>query len=322
MKTRNIFLTALVAISTTAFGQQIGLNSQYLFNEMVINPGATGTKDYTQVQLNFRKQWVRFPDSPTSQNVSANAYIGKNFGLGGIVTNEVAGPSRHTSLGINMSYLLPLSKDRNHKLGMGMGLSMGQHIIDETKLSTYLPNDPAVTRGFNNIMVPDANVGVFYYFKDKAFAGLSAKNLVQMNRDLYTFENPLLNLNVRNYYLIGGYNFKLSEKFDLKATTLLQAIETGTWQGDITLLGIYAKRLWLGGSYRHNDAVVFMGGAKFGPFRFGYSYDYTLSDIGDYSTGSHEVFLELQLTSRQKNGNGDGTKTPWIKRNRLYSQGR
>jgi type IX secretion system PorP/SprF family membrane protein len=321
MKTKNILLTAIVILSGSAMAQQIGLNSQYLFNEMIVNPGATGTKDYTQVQLNFRKQWVRFPDSPTSQNLSANAYIGKNFGLGGVINNDVAGPSRHTSLAINASYQLPLSANKNHKLGMGMSLSMGQHIIDETKLSTYLPDDPAVTRGFNNVMVPDASVGVFYYFKDKAFAGLSGKNLVQMNRDLYSFQNPLMNLNVRNYYLIGGYTFKLSEKFDLKSTALLQAIETGTWQGDITLLGVYAKRLWLGGSYRHNDAVVFMGGAKFGPFKFGYSYDYTLSDIGNYSTGSHEIFLELQLTSRER-GNSDGTRTPWIKRNRLYSQGK
>jgi hypothetical protein len=65
-----------------------------------------------------------------------------------------------------------------------------------------------------------------------------------------------------------------------------------------------------------------MGGAQFGPFKFGYSYDYTLSDIGNYSTGSHEIFLELQLTPRDRNGNGDQRKTPWIKRNRLYSQGR
>ncbi len=320
---KKIVLIATFAVSgIVTWSQQIGLNSQYLFNETVINPGATGAKSYVPVQLNFRKQWVQFPDSPTSQYLSAHGYVGKNFGIGGILSNEVAGPSRHTGLTLNMAYQLRLSADQNHKLGLGLGLSMSQHIIDPTRLTTYLPDDPAVIRGFNNTFVPDANFGAFYFYKDKAFAGVSARNLVQMDRDLYNFENPLINLNVRNYYFIGGYKFKLSPKFDLKATTQLQVIEAGTWSNDVTLLGIYNNKIWLGGSYRHNDAVVFMGGVQFGPFRVGYAYDYTLTDIADYSTGSHEIFLELQLfPNKRTSGGGNGGNEPWIKRNRIYAPG-
>jgi hypothetical protein len=71
--------------------------------------------------------------------------------------------------------------------------------------------------------------------------------------------------------------------------------------------------IWLGASYRHTDAIVGLIGGQAGPFKFGYAYDYTLSDIGDYSTGSHEVFLELQIYST------DESKTPWLKRNRIYA---
>jgi hypothetical protein len=91
-------------------------------------------------------------------------------------------------------------------------------------------------------------------------------------------------------------------------------IETFTTQFDVTALGTYKKVVWLGVSYRHLDAVAIMAGGQAGQFRFGYSYDYTLSDIGDYSSGSHEIFLELQL--RTKNS---GNKTPWLKRNRIFS---
>jgi hypothetical protein len=59
-----------------------------------------------------------------------------------------------------------------------------------------------------------------------------------------------------------------------------------------------------------------MAGGKAGPFKFGYSYDYTTSDIGDYSYGSHEVFLELQIFKKSVESN---SRVPWLKRNRIYS---
>ncbi|NRA12882.1 MAG: type IX secretion system membrane protein PorP/SprF [Crocinitomicaceae bacterium] len=303
-----------IGVAGGATSQQVALNSQYLFNEMLVNPGATGTKDYIPVQLGFRKQWVNFPGSPTTQTISCHAAIAKNMGFGGTVFNDVSGPSRRTGMNISGSYQLRLDKRKEHSLGLGLGVSLTQHIIDVNQLITYLPDDPAVLRGYDNQLVPDANFGVFYKFKDKGFAGLSAYNLVELNRDLYDFENPIHNTLVRTYYFVGGYDFELSPTFDLKPTALVQTIETGTTQFDISLIGTYKKVVWLGASYRHTDAVVFMAGAQAGPFKFGYSYDYTLSDIGNYSSGSHEIFLEIQFYKE-----GSSVRTPWLKRNRIFS---
>jgi type IX secretion system PorP/SprF family membrane protein len=302
-----------VVISGMVSAQQISLNSQYLFNDMIVNPGATGALDYVPVHFNFRKQWTNFPGAPVTQFVSAHSSVGKRMGFGGALYNDVTGPSRRTGIMINTAYHLQLDPKNEHKLGIGLGVSLSQHLIDVTKLTTYLPDDPAVLRGYNNQMVPDANVGFFYHFKDKGFAGISAYNLVQMNRDLYNFETTFGNQLVRTYYVYGGYHFALNPNFGIKVSTLGRVIETGTWQADGTLLFTYKKFAWLGASYRHTDAVSFMAGGQVGPVKFGYSYDYTLSDIGNYSVGSHEVFLELQLHK-----SGEGSKNPWLKRNRVY----
>lgn len=321
-KTTHILIAVFGLTATFSFGQQVGLNSQYMQNQMVYNPGATGTLDYIPVQLNFRKQWVQFPDSPTSQFLSAHSKVGKNMGFGAVLNNEVAGPSRHTGLTINGSYQLRISKNNYHRIGMGLGLSLSQHSIDGDKLNTYLPDDPAVTRGFNNVVVPDASAGFYYYFKDKGYFGVSGRNLVQMDRDLYKFQNPLYNPMVRNYYAVGGYSFALAKKFDLRVSGVFQMIESGVWQAEGSLLGVFLNRFWIGGSYRNTDAVVFMGGVQFGQFRLGYSYDYTLSDISTYSQGSHEIMLELQLNKGNKtNGATNGSSTPWLKRNRVYKAG-
>jgi type IX secretion system PorP/SprF family membrane protein len=310
---KKLIILAFAAISTGLYGQQIALSSQYLFNKMLVNPGATGSKDYIPVQVNFRKQWAGFPGAPTTQTISSHANLGSNFGFGGSLFNDVSGPSRRSGFNINGAYHLRLDKRNEHKLGLGLGVSVTQHMVDPSKMETYLPEDPAVTRGFNNQMVPDANFGAFYYYKDKAFVGVSAFNLVEMNRDLYDFNSALINPMVRNYYLTGGYNFDFKHGFGLKTSALVQMIETTTAQFDVTAVVTYKDRFWLGGSYRHEDAVVILGGAQFGPFKFGYAYDYTLSDIMNHSTGSHEVFLELQIFK------GDNNSTPWLKRNRIYS---
>lgn len=311
---KRFFTILFIGVSGLVSAQQIALNSQYLFNEMLVNPGATGAKDYIPVQLNFRKQWSGFPGAPTTQALSAHSAVGKRMGFGGALFNDVAGPGRRTGLNVNTAYHLKLDANDNHKLGLGLGISLTQHLIDVNQITTYLPDDPAVARGYNNQFVPDANFGVFYRYKDKAFAGLSAHNLVQLDRDLFDFNNPLYNPMVRNYYFLGGYNFTLGKDFGLKTTTLFQMIETTTYQFDVTALGVYKNVLWLGASYRHLDALAFLIGGQIGPFKCGYSYDYTLSDIGNYSNGSHEIFLELQLFKSTT-----GAKTPWLKRNRIYS---
>jgi len=301
-------------ISVVSYGQQISLNSQYLFNEMFVNPAATGIKEYIPVQFNFRKQWTAFPGSPTTQAISANSAIFKKMGFGGTLFNDVCGPSRRTGIQLNTAYHLQLDHANSHTLGLGLGISLTQHMIDVNQLVTYLPDDPAVLRGYNNQMVPDANFGVFYRYKNKAFVGLSAYNLAEMKRDLYDFENPLINPLIRTYYMFGGYNFDLSKDFDLNTSCLLQGIETGAIQFDLTAIGVYKDFLWLGASYRHQDAIAAIFGGQIGMFKLGYSYDYTLSDIGDYSYGSHEILLEIQLNSSKS-----AARTPWLKRNRIYS---
>ncbi len=321
---KKLILTLLIGSSSISIqAQQMGLSSQYMFNEQNFNPGAIGGKNYIPIQFNFRKQWLQFPGSPTSQYVTAHGAVGKNMGIGGSMYNDIAGPARKSGFTFGTAYRLRLDKNNDHKIGLGISLALGQFAINERLLETFTPNDPTIVAGFNNVMVPDANFGAFYTYKDKAFAGISAMNLVQMDRDLYKFNTILSNTLVRNYTFLGGYKFKLPKKFDIKVTTMLQMIETGTFQGEYSLLGIYNNMLWVGGSYRNSDAVVFMGGAQFGPFRFGYAYDYTLSKISSYSVGTHELFLELQLFPSKDNRSDKGSdgNIPWLKRNRIYSPG-
>lgn len=315
---KKVLVSLFFIVTGSAFAQQLNLNSQYLFNDMLVNPGATGSKDYVPIQLNFRKQWANFIGSPTTQFISAEGKIAKNMGLGGVIFNDISGPSRRTGISINSAYQLQLDANRRHFLGMGIAVSFVQHMIDQSKITTYLPNDPAVARGYNNAFVPDASFGFFYRFLDKGYVGVSAYNLIQTKVDLFKVGNKIYNPLVRTYYLYGGYNFSLGQKSKIKTSTLLRVIETGVFQFDVSAIYEWNKIFWVGGSYRFKSAAVAMAGVQIKMVKIGYSYDFTLSDIKKYSTGSHEIFLELQLNSKNNNG-GSGTRTPWLKRNKIYS---
>ena len=75
-------------------------------------------------------------------------------------------------MNLNGAYHLQLDSRNDHVLGLGLGVSFTQHMIDVNKLNTYLPSDPAVLRGYNNQLVPDANFGVQYRFKNKGFTSI------------------------------------------------------------------------------------------------------------------------------------------------------
>jgi|TARA_R110000737_G_scaffold98184_2_gene132440 type IX secretion system PorP/SprF family membrane protein len=312
---KNLLTLFLAILTLPVMAQQISLNSQYMFNESSFNSGAVGSKPYTQIQLNGRRQWSGFQGSPTTQQLSVNGYLGNNLGMGGVIFNDVTGPSRRTGFVLSGAYRLRLSRDNNHKLGMGMGVSLTQHFIDINRLTTFLPNDPAVAEAYNNQLVPDVNAGLYYTFKDKGFAGLSVQNMVQSNRNLFDFNQTFVNPVVRNYYAYGGYKFDLKKKWTLTPTAMVRMIDALAMQFDISTIATYNNLLWIGASFRYKDAVCGLIGVQLGVFKFGYSYDYTLSDIGKYSNGSHEIFLELQLFPKK----GVNRNIQWLKRNRLYT---
>ena len=59
--------------------------------------------------------------------------------------------------------------------------------------------------------------------------------------------------------------------------------------------------VWLGVSYRTEDAIAPLLGYQFKPnaksmLKIGYSYDVTTSQLKNYSSGSHEIMLNYCMT--------------------------
>jgi type IX secretion system PorP/SprF family membrane protein len=79
--------------------------------------------------------------------------------------------------------------------------------------------------------------------------------------------------------------------------SVLAKYQTATGlQYDLNAHFLLADRLWLGASYRTEDAMVFMAEFQLTQvFRIGYAYDLTTSQLSGYQNGSHEFMLGLDL---------------------------
>lgn len=299
MKIRLFFVVLLLPLSTLA--QYKPQYTQYIFNGLVINPAYAGSKDVLHLNAFYRTQWVGLEGAPTTQSFSADGVNKSNrIGMGLQVINDKIGAQRRTSAALSGAVKLNVSE--SGVLSFGVAAGIAQFKIDPNKLTTTDPDDPTIVNIDENQINPDLKLGL-YFHTDRFFLGASATDLVSGN------QNMILDPE-RSYFLTAGYVFDLGEHLKLKPSFLMKENFHGPTNIDLNAFLLIENRIWLGGTYRtaanifkndfkevnlkSKDAVSAIGEIFLTPkFRLGYSYDFTLTQLNNYST--HEISLGVLL---------------------------
>lgn len=291
-------IIGFIAIAKFVSGQQLPLYSQYMQNAFLMNPAIAGSEKHAPLRTTVRSQWVGFDEgttTPSTQSISCHAPLkGMNMGLGGYLFNDRFGALNRSGLNISYAYHLDLYKI-DSKLGFGISGSIYQHTVDKSKLTMLDPDDAILTGEIQKNIVPDANFGMYLYNK-KYFVGISGNQLLEYNLDIGNESNKM----VRHYYMMAGYKFRIVDDFDLEPSVLAKTTERTPVQFDINLKAYYKNNYWIGWSYRHNEGVITMVGLNYERFVFGYSFDYSLHRLMDYSYGSHEIIVGYDLTKYEE----------------------
>jgi len=282
-------LLAIILLASGLYGQQLPYHSQYMFDNYLINPAAAGSMDHAPVLLSFRNQWTGFTDAPVTMTLSSHGKIRDKVRIGGIIFNDKTGPTGRSGAVLSYAHHMPLG---DSKIAFGLSGIIFQYLLDKSALTTDEPGDNAIQGETIKKIVPEAALGLYYYGKNY-YAGFSIPQLIQMKVDVGG--SRTLNKMVRHYFLNAGYKFELSDEFAIEPSFMLKYIVAAPLQADINAKIHYKKAIWLGLSYRTQEAVVVMLGVRKNNFRIGYSYDITLTNIKKYSTGSHEIFIGYNL---------------------------
>ena len=88
----------------------------------------------------------------------------------------------------------------------------------------------------------------------------------------------------------------------LKPTCLLKLDAEKKATTDISLNALINDRVWFGAAYRSGDATsVFAGLQISNQLRLAYAYDYTISELKKFTSGSHEISLGYDFSFNKKN---------------------
>lgn len=301
MRTRYTYLLLFIfsiTLGSKLIGQQLPLYSQYYFNDYAVNPAIGGTKEYIDARSNHRYQWQGIDDAPRTYTLSAHGPLKNGYaGIGAVLFTDHVGPTRRTGAQLSYTYKLKISK--NVKLAMALSGGILQWKLDAQKITLYDPSDQVLVNGVMKTLVPDAKFGLHLYHP-KWFIGFTAPNLIpsklKFENTTYTGLSYLKN----HFLLTGGYKFKINKDFQIEPSTIIKYISPAPVQADIMARVIWKDKLWLGGVYRTMDAASVLLGITYRKnLSFGYSYDFTTSNIRNYSSGTHELFIGIRFTNKK-----------------------
>lgn len=293
-----LYLLFIVAMAGLSRAQQQTVFTNILLNQYLYNPAYAGVDTGTTFTGAYRNQWVGFEGAPKTYAFSGYGNFKKrpNMTAGGLVTTEKMGLLQRTSFYGSYAYKLKINK----KYAISFGLSAGavQYSFKGYDARPYDADDKFLESPTANGMAFDANAG-FYFYSKKFFLGASDQQMPNSKIHWNNTQGKLTN----HFYAYTGYNFNLDKKSEwiIQPSILARINSPSPYQLEYNLKLMYKSMIWLGASYRERSALGGLLGVKIdNRFTFGYSYDFTLSKLSNYSSGSHEIVLSYYIPFKKK----------------------
>jgi type IX secretion system PorP/SprF family membrane protein len=289
MKKIKILLLILV-VQSNLYGQQESLLSFYREHLNLVNPAFVGVEGTTNVKSTFREQWTGIENAPSTQALSFMSPLGKQFSFGVSVVHDQVFIEKQTFVAVDFSYQVIL----NEKVDLFMGLKLGgnNYEVNTAGLKTYnIEVDPSLA----SISRFNPNIGVGFYLKhDKYYVSLSTPRFLNTERARNEEGFATVATDRSHFYLSGGYNFMLNEKFDLLPSMMVRYVNGAPFNTDFTLTSVYNSSLHFGATYRTNQSFAGFTKMKINKNIFiGYAYEYIMSsDLIGRANGSNELFLQ------------------------------
>ncbi len=290
----------LLLATITSYAQQDAQFTQYMYNTINVNPAYAGSRETMSIFALHRTQWVGLDGAPVTNAASVNTPInGSNLGIGVSVVNDRIGPSDENNIAVDISYTIHTS-DR-YKLSFGLKGTANLLNIDFTKLNQYDKNDYTFENNIDNKFSPNIGVGV-YLHSDNTYFGLSAPQLLETKHfDRYAgagSNSHVAKENI-NLYFIAGHVFDLSYNVKFKPALLTKYVQGAPLQVDVSGNFLINEKFTAGIAYRWSAALSAMVGFQVTNSWFiGYGYDLDTTRLGNYNSGSHEIFLRYELFNK------------------------
>ena len=311
MKKSIIILLCMFFCCVKGFAQTDAQFTLFPWASLYYNPGAAGEQNNTLCfTAFFKQQYIGFKtpyyeegakepkyDNDSPQQILFNAEFASRkirgaFGLS-IINDKPAGLQNNVGIRLGYAYKQPLG---NGNLGIGLQVGLLNMAFKTDNFRPKDPNDPTLTNVGNakSYMSLDFNFGLFYK-TEQWYVGASATNLAATKT--LTISGGDEARTVRQLYVHGGYIWTIpsNPSWTLEPQALVKT-DLSTAQLDLMVLARYNGVIWTGLSYRIDNAVSVLVGAR--PFNnssnnylkgleIGVSYGFTTAKFGYKTEGSY-----------------------------------
>ncbi|WP_299551945.1 type IX secretion system membrane protein PorP/SprF [Seonamhaeicola sp.] len=298
MKHLNIYhkiaaLLSIIVLSFQSHAQQDPQFTQYMYNMSVINPAyAIADEGILNLGGLYRTQWVGLEGAPKTGTFFAHTPINDKIEMGISFTNDNIGDVvNENNVFADFAYVLPVGIESKISLGLKAGFTFFDTTFDGFVLqSGNTTTDVAFNENVSKAF-PNLGIGAFF-FTDTYYLGLSAPNMLT-TKHIET-ENGVRATGVQSvhYFLTGGYVFDIDQNLKFKPAFMARGVSGAPPALDITANVLINEKLEAGLGYRLGDAISGLVNFRISPdLRIGYAYDFTTSNLGDFNSGSHEIFI-------------------------------
>ena len=283
--------------------------TQFYSNPLYLNPAFAGSHGCPRFAANYRNEWPSLSGNYVTYAAAYDQYF-KNIsgGFGVLATHDMQGQGTIQTSMLGLVYSYHLRVNRKFTMLFGARAAWYQKFLDWDKLTFGDQIDPRKgfiyqtgdeprggSRGFF-----DASAGLVGYSKH-FFFGVAAHHLNMPNESMIVGESRL----PMRFTGHMGAEIKLGGDSKYTNTTsimpnIIYQYQNGFQElniGTYVKYGVFNAGAW----FRNRDAFILAIGINTGKFKLGYSYDVTVSQLNNgTSGGSHEVSLGLNLNCKQK----------------------
>lgn len=321
--------TGLLSFSPSVYGQDPTF-SQFYSNPLYLNPALAGTGECSRIMFNYRNQWPSMPGNFVTYSASADHYVNAlSGGIGVIITADNAANGLMNTTRISAIYAYHLKLSYNVSLNAGFNATFHQQKIKSNDLiyrdmidpvsGTINPgNTGEIPVDNSTVNAADFNLGLALGIKEKYFIGFAVDHVAQPALNYYNdSENNFL---YRKYTVHAGArinlisnNYKNSSDGLVLSPNILYQQQQNAKQLNA---GFFVERspliagIWYRYTFENPDGVIFLLGIKQKRFKFGYSYDLTLSKLKGATAGAHEVSLAILVGCNKKRNKPGAIKCP------------
>ena len=284
--------------------------TQFYSNPVYLNPALAGASGCPRIALNYRNEWPQLTGNYVTYSAAYDTYA-KNVsgGIGLIAMHDQQGQGTIQTSMIGGVYSYNLKVNRKFSLMFGARAAYFQKFLDWDKLTFGDMIDPRrgfiyqtgdVIRGNGRRGYFDVSAGMVGFTKNFYF-GVAAHHLNRPDESMILGESRLP-MRITGHM---GATIKLGQRGRYSTSTMLMPNIIYQYQNGFQEfnIGTYLKyeSFTIGAWYRNRDAFIISLGISTDKFRIGYSYDLTVSKLGNgISGGSHEVSMGINLKCKKK----------------------